>query len=94
MGGYDLPYGKIKVNKTLRDLNGRIIECKWENNEWKFMRERTDKSYPNALRTAVSVCNSIKFPVTEEMLFSITDSMTEETQNQMMAPPSTTKVYK
>jgi mRNA-capping enzyme len=94
VGGYDQPFNTIKVNKTLRALNGRIIECKWEENQWKFMRERTDKSYPNAARTAVSVCNSIKYPVTEAMLFSITDSMTDETQNQMMAPPSTTKVYK
>ena len=100
-GGYDQKFSTIKVNKTLRALNGRIIECKWEGDPkygcWVFMRERTDKSYPNAYKTAVSVCNSITSPVTEKMLFSIIDSTLNENnkvQNQMMAPPATTKVYK
>ena len=32
------------------------------------MRERTDKSLPNAFNTATAVCNSIKYPITQEML--------------------------
>lgn len=37
-------------------MNMKIIECYWDTSErqgvWKFMRQRTDKSYPNAYATA------------------------------------------
>ena len=55
------------------------------------MRERTDKSYPNALKTAISVCNSINFPVTEEMLFSLIDQVE---MVRRMPPPISNKVIK
>ena len=52
VGGYDAPFATMKANKKLKEFNGKIIECKVENNQWVFMRERTDKSFPNALATA------------------------------------------
>lgn len=54
VGGLNSPFGEIKVNKTLRQLDKKIIECSWdyEKNQWSFMRERTDKSFPNAYATA------------------------------------------
>jgi mRNA-capping enzyme len=52
--GYDQPFSSMKVNKQIRDLNGKIIECRWgETNQWEFMRERVDKSYPNHYNTAM-----------------------------------------
>lgn len=57
-----------KCNKKLKALDGKIIECKLENNQWIFMRERTDKSFPNSRQTAQAVLNSIRFPVTEGTL--------------------------
>lgn len=50
--GYDQPYSTIKVTKSISHLNNRIIECKWNENRWEFMRERLDKSYPNHYNTA------------------------------------------
>lgn len=91
MGGFDAVFSTIKINKTLRGLNGRIIECKWDNGQWKFMRERTDKSFPNALKTAESVCNSIKNPVTLEILLK---TVMERENNRNMPPPSTSNVLK
>ena len=54
VGGLNSPFGEIKVTKTLRQLDKKIIECSWdyEKNQWSFMRERTDKSFPNAYATA------------------------------------------
>jgi len=43
----------MKYTKELKSMDGKIIECKFENGSWKFMRERTDKSFPNALKTAM-----------------------------------------
>ena len=45
---------EIKLNHTLRQLHNKIIECKWDYDQecWSFMRERTDKSFPNAYNTA------------------------------------------
>ncbi|KAI0231116.1 mRNA-capping enzyme [Lamellibrachia satsuma] len=75
VGSLDKPFSAIKMNKQLRQLNNKIIECSWdsETTGWQFMRERTDKSFPNAYTTAMAVCNSITKPVTKEMLFDVID---------------------
>ena len=77
VGGHDHAYSTIKLNSVLRALNNKIIECKWDSDKncWSFMRERTDKSFPNALKTAEGVLKSIQFPVTEEYLLNIVESV-------------------
>ena len=52
VGQMTSPFSKIKFSRILKDLDNKIIECKYENNQWTFMRERTDKSYPNSYNTA------------------------------------------
>lgn len=58
VGGFDHPFSEIKVTKALQGFHKKIIECSWsfEKNEWVFMRERTDKSFPNHYKTAVGKC--------------------------------------
>jgi mRNA-capping enzyme len=51
--GYDPPFSTIKVTKSIMNLDEKIIECRWHNNSWDFMRERVDKSYPNHYTTAM-----------------------------------------
>lgn len=70
VGGLDRPIAQIKLTRQLRDLNNKIIECKFQNNEWIFMRERTDKSFPNSYDTAKNVYDSIAFPVTKDILLN------------------------
>ena len=40
--------------REVRELNNRIVECTYDlqAQKWVFMRERTDKSYPNGFNTA------------------------------------------
>ncbi len=54
VGSLNSAFGEIKVTKALKGLDKKIIECSWDynKNQWKFMRERTDKSFPNAYATA------------------------------------------
>lgn len=52
VGQSDKPFGWMKYTSALKELDGKIIECKFEDNQWKFMRERTDKSFPNSFTTA------------------------------------------
>lgn len=52
VGGFEPPFAQIRVTKQVKDFHNKIIECKFENNEWVFMRERTDKSFPNSYNTA------------------------------------------
>lgn len=58
VGGHDPPFASTKVTKDIKDLDGKIIECKFENNSWVFMRERTDKSFPNSFNTAMGMPSS------------------------------------
>ncbi|XP_037699299.1 mRNA-capping enzyme isoform X4 [Choloepus didactylus] len=82
VGGYERPFAQIKVTKELKQYDNKIIECKFENNSWVFMRQRTDKSFPNAYNTAMAVCNSISNPVTKEMLFEFIDRCAVASQGQ------------
>ena len=53
VGGHPLPVSEIKLNSVLRELNHKIIECRWDFDKkgWAFMRQRTDKSFPNGYKT-------------------------------------------
>ncbi len=46
------------------------------------MRERTDKSRPNALATAEAVCNSILHPISQEMLIQFIENHAKRTVTQ------------
>lgn len=88
VGGVDRPFGKIKLDKTLRELDNKIIECRFDANKWEFMRERTDKSFPNSFRTAEGVCKSIIDPVTPERLLRfIEENRWRQSDRDMMPPP-------
>lgn len=52
VGGYDKPLAMIKINSELKAYDNKIIECTLENNQWKCLRQRTDKSFPNSYKTA------------------------------------------
>ena len=70
VGNHEPPVAEIKLTKELKKLNRKIIECKFDmaTQSWILMRERTDKSFPNAYATAEAVMQSIKHPVTEPIL--------------------------
>lgn len=44
------------------------IPLQYKTQDWVVKRERTDKSFPNAFTTAVSVMNTIKYPVDKARL--------------------------
>lgn len=73
VGNYDRPFANMKATKELKLYDNKIIECKFENNSWVFMRQRVDKSFPNSYDTAMAVCKSIQEPVTKEYLFEYLD---------------------
>lgn len=88
VGGLDAPFSTIKPTKGLKEYNNKIIECKYENNKWVFMRERTDKSFPNSYTTAMAVCNSISNPVTEaDLLKFIHAQGYKKADKELMPPP-------
>ncbi|XP_075213048.1 RNA guanylyltransferase and 5'-phosphatase mRNA capping enzyme [Lycorma delicatula] len=87
VGGLSKPFAVMKVNSTLKELNNKIIECRFENNSWVFMRERTDKSFPNSYNTASAVCLSIQNPVTKEHLLSVIDQYRYRDDDSFMMPP-------
>ncbi|XP_053998152.1 mRNA-capping enzyme [Hylaeus anthracinus] len=89
VGGADMPFGQMKVTKEIKDLNNAIIECKFENGQWVFMRERTDKSFPNSKTTAKSVCKTIGKPITTERLVDyINRHRFLQDDSDLMPPPS------
>lgn len=73
--GHPTAFSEMKYKKELKELDGKIIECSFDHtaNSWKFMRIRTDKSFPNHYTTAMAVCESIKNPVTKDILFRVTE---------------------
>jgi len=69
VGGLQTPFSNMNpIPKSTQKYDGKIIECKFENRKWVFIRERTDKSFPNAFSTAKAVAFSIANPVTKDYL--------------------------
>ncbi|KAJ8669304.1 hypothetical protein QAD02_000563 [Eretmocerus hayati] len=78
VGQHNRPFGYLRrLTDHLKTLDDRIIECKFENGSWVFMRERTDKSYPNSYNTAHSVCSSIQHPINKEYLLDYIDGLSK-----------------
>jgi len=48
-------FDSFQYSKELKELDKKIIECCFDPsvNSWKFMRIRTDKSFPNHYTTAI-----------------------------------------
>ena len=53
--GYDVPFSSMKMTRAIKDMHNKIIECRWFEEKWDFMRERVDKSYPNHYNTAMGI---------------------------------------
>ncbi len=57
-GQNDAPFAYMKATKEMIPLENKIIECRYEigngptGGKWVFMRQRTDKSFPNSYNTA------------------------------------------
>jgi len=52
-----------QVNKELRSYDNKIVECCYDadKKQWVFMRQRTDKSFPNSYQTAMGLFIVIMF---------------------------------
>ena len=88
VGSMDRPFAEMKVKGEVKNMNNKIIECKWDNGAWTFMRERTDKSFPNGYNTAMGVIQSIREPVTTDILLRfIDDHRWRESDIDLMPPP-------
>ena len=76
VGGLNPSFATIEVTPQLRKYDNKIIECSWDfgKNVWKFMRERTDKSFPNRFETAQSIMKSIKNPLTKDTLYAVIET--------------------
>lgn len=91
--GYDQPFSQIRITKSISGMHNKIIECRWHDERWDFMRERTDKTTPNHISTAMAVCESIKNPVTENYLLNLIQNVENQIeyqrrqQQQFMPPP-------
>ncbi|XP_054157712.1 mRNA-capping enzyme-like [Oppia nitens] len=100
VGGQDQPFDQMRVTKDLRQYDNKIIECTYDmtGKQWLFMRERTDKSFPNSFKTAIAVCNSIRNPITKEILLefihnrsvgpAIVKKPNSGTDSSLMPPPA------
>ncbi|CAL1545933.1 unnamed protein product [Lymnaea stagnalis] len=89
VGQFEPPFAEIKVTKELKQYDNKIIECTFDGQSWKFLKERTDKSFPNSYNTAMGVCGSIQHPVTKELLLRVIErDRWQPDPSKLMPPPS------
>lgn len=62
-GTEEYPYDKIFKYQDL-DLDGQVVELTWDGSQFKFLRKREDKEFPNSLKTAISVWEDMRAPFT------------------------------
>ena len=81
----------------MHEYDGKIVECECidvNSNQWKVMRIRTDKSHPNAYKTAMSVLESIKDKLDETVLLNFINQLvlgksSSQPQQQGVKRPNT-----
>ena len=89
LGGAEVVFdkGEYTVNDPAKELDGRIIECAWdqERQVWSFMRERRDKKLPNAFSVYELVVTSIKDNIQDaDLLKSIDEAVKEDVYDEDM----------
>lgn len=52
VGREETEFARMKWSKDCKELNNKIIECTFKDGNWMFLRERSDKTYPNSYNTA------------------------------------------
>ncbi|XP_059165251.1 mRNA-capping enzyme-like [Physella acuta] len=87
VGQLEAPFAEMKVTKNLKQYDNKIIECTFDGQSWQFMRERTDKSFPNSYNTAMGVCGSIKTPVTKDLLLQVIEKDRWQPDASKLMPP-------
>ncbi|XP_061397952.1 mRNA-capping enzyme [Musca vetustissima] len=90
VGGHDPPFAQMPFTKTIKAMNldNKIVECTINGQgQWELMRERTDKTMPNSYNTAMSVIESIRNPVTKDILLHFIHHNGFRNDNDMMPPP-------
>ena len=87
VSGLEGPFAQMKASKAIKALDNRIIECNHNGRSWQFMRERTDKSFPNSYNTALAVCNSITYPVTQYILQEFVKYKAFRKRGRELMPP-------
>jgi hypothetical protein len=60
----------VELTEELKQANNCIIEMKYVDHQWKFLRIREDRKHPNGIRALTEKMESLKNPVTTEMLLS------------------------
>jgi len=88
--GLASPFAYMDGKKSLKQYDGKIVECTFNvlDGKWHFMRERTDKSHPNALSTAISVCETIKNPLSQNVLLDFINRYGYQEGKPIRLPPA------
>jgi len=47
-------YCEINLTEEIQEFDGKIIDCKYADNQWIFVKVRNDRQHPNGRRTVVS----------------------------------------
>lgn len=52
-GRIEMKYTTIDLTDDLKKMNGSIIECRYVDHHWIFVRLRNDRKHPNGRRTVI-----------------------------------------
>jgi hypothetical protein len=54
-GRKDMKFASIKMTDEIRELNDRIIDCYYVDNQWVFKKLRNDRQHPNGKIAVTSI---------------------------------------
>ncbi|XP_046655756.1 mRNA-capping enzyme-like isoform X2 [Daphnia pulicaria] len=64
----EIYFATIELTKELRNLDGRIIECRFADRQWIFVRQRNDRHHPNGRNAIFNKLKVLKSPITRQRL--------------------------
>ncbi|CAF1215728.1 unnamed protein product [Didymodactylos carnosus] len=81
VNGLPAPFAQMKYSSSLKEYDNKIVECIFRDGQWHFLKERLDKSFPNAIETACGAIRAIQDPITKERLISLAQNVQAQQQH-------------
>jgi mRNA-capping enzyme len=49
----EIVHGQIALTEDIKKLDGCIIDCRYFDHQWLFIKQRHDRNYPNGRRSVM-----------------------------------------
>ncbi|EFX79314.1 hypothetical protein DAPPUDRAFT_319589 [Daphnia pulex] len=66
----EIVHGQIALTEEIKKLDGCIIDCRYFDHQWLFIKQRHDRNYPNGRRSVMGKLAALEKAVSRDLLLT------------------------